>query len=195
MPIEGQGTGTTPRFDEIELRPEPQPFAGDPEPAGFDVAIEPELPPEVLAGAIETDDGLLHAARLRRAGALVTDASLFVAIALALTPFLPHRESLAEALRQQPWPFAALAGFLVMLSYFYFAGAWLIWGRSVGNAIFDVRIVGASGEGVSLRQASLRWAGMFASAATGGLGFLLALLPSRLSLADRLSSTRSAAEP
>jgi hypothetical protein len=36
---------------------------------------------------------------------------------------------------------------------------------------------------------------MFASAATGGLGFLLALLPSRLSLADRLSSTRSAAEP
>jgi hypothetical protein len=39
----------------------------------------------------------------------------------------------------------------------------------------------------------MRWLGMFASMLTAGIGFLFAALPSRLSLADRLSSTRCVA--
>jgi hypothetical protein len=36
----------------------------------------------------------------------------------------------------------------------------------------------------------LRWLGVFLSLITGGIGFALALLPSRLSLPDRISGTR-----
>jgi len=43
---------------------------------------------------------------------------------------------------------------------------------------------------MAFRQASLRWFGVYISLLTGGIGFLLAALPSRLSLADRLSRTR-----
>lgn len=147
------------RFDEVELQAVP--LASD-EPA---VTVP-------LNGAA--------ASRIRRLFALLTDLSLFAALSLALLPLLPSPSSIAVTL--------ALAGFVLMVSYYYFAGCWLLWGKSVGGAIFDVRVASAT-EHMSLRQASMRWAALLLSIATGGIGLLLAALPSRRSLPDLMSDT------
>lgn len=155
------------RFDEIELEPVP--------------VIEERPPLAVVPDELRID----HAPRLRRLLALLTDLSLFVALTLALSPLLPGKGSTMSI--------AALAAFVMMTSYYYFAGTWLLWGKTVGGAIFDVKIVADRTEAMSVRAASLRWLGVMASLLTAGIGFILALLPSRRSLADRISTTHSVA--
>ena len=123
-----------------------------------------------------------HASRFRRLLALITDLSLFVALALALSPLLPTKLNLPAI--------AGLAGFIVLVSYYYFAGMWLLWGKTVGGTIFDVKVIASDDASMAFRRASLRWAGVMMSLVTGGIGFALAAFPSRLSLADRLSHTR-----
>ncbi len=149
-----------PRFDEIEL-----------------------TPASVAPAAEEPAVALPDASRIRRILALLTDASLFVALALALSPLLPPAASWQTV--------CALAGFIVLISYHYFAVMWWLWGKTVGGAIFDVKVVGSASRAMSLRSASIRWAGLCLSLLTGGIGFLAALLPSHRSLADRLSRTCS----
>jgi uncharacterized RDD family membrane protein YckC len=159
-----------PRFDEIEL--EPVVFGGG-EPA--DVAAA------VVSSMDDEPDEFAPAPRLRRMFALFIDLSLFAALAVALSPLLPS---------SMPWTsLAALGGFVLLVSFYYFVTAWMLWGRTIGGAIFDVRVA-ADFPPIALRNATLRWLAMYLSLATGGLGFLLALLPSRRSLADRLSATR-----
>jgi uncharacterized RDD family membrane protein YckC len=153
------------RFDEVEL--EPVPLIEEPAPVS------------------EAPLGIADAPRFRRLLALLTDFSLFVALTLALSPLLPTTRNLMAI--------AALGGFVAMASYYYFVGSWLLWGKTVGGAIFDVRVVVASHAAMSLSAATLRWVGYCVSLLTGGLGFLLAILPSRRSLADRLSRTRCVA--
>jgi uncharacterized RDD family membrane protein YckC len=158
------------RFDEVELQSVPMP----------DHSIAP--------AALQTTDSAdaagaapVAAPRFRRLLALLTDVSLFVALALALSPLLPARTDWVAVF--------ALAGFVVMTSYYYFVGSWLLWGKTIGGAIFDVRVVAKSEEAMSLGSASMRWAGILASLFIGGLGFILAALPDRLSLPDRMSRT------
>ena len=143
------------RFDEMEL--ESVPAIADP-------------PVE-----LDTSDS---APRLKRLCALLTDLSLFAALALALSPLLPPARDWFSV--------ASLSGFVVIVSYYYFVGTWLLWGKTIGGAIFDVRVVA---DPMTLGRASARWGAMFLSFATAGIGFLLALLPSRRSLADRMSAT------
>ena len=150
------------RFDEVEL----------------EAVLVPDVPPLVSAPA--TDD----APRWRRLLALLTDLSLFAALTLALSPLLPASPDWIEL--------ASLAGFVVVLSYYYFAGTWLLWGKTIGGAIFDVRVVADDGA-MTLRDASMRWAAVYLSLVMGGLGFALAVLPSRRSLPDRMSSTHCVA--
>jgi uncharacterized RDD family membrane protein YckC len=119
--------------------------------------------------------------RWKRLLALLTDLSLFAAVILALSPLVPQPPSWLHL--------TALAGFAIVLSYYYFVGTWMLWGKTIGGAIFDVRVVPAEGA-MSLRDASLRWLGVYLSLATAGLGFALAALPARRSLPDRLSNTR-----
>lgn len=151
------------RFDEIELEPVPLGIEED--------AAPPALPPL---------DG--HAPRWKRLLALLTDCSLFAALVLALSPLLPQPHGWLHL--------AALAGFVVLVSYYYFVGTWMLWGKTIGGAIFDVRVVPASDGAMSLRDASMRWAAVYLSIATAGIGFALAALPSRRSLPDRMSATR-----
>jgi hypothetical protein len=133
---------------------------------------EVELEPAVLVGTeAPPPSALEHAPRFRRLLALITDLSLFVALSLALSPLLPPAFSWTTA--------GALGGFVLLVSYYYFAGMWLLWGKTIGDA------------SMAMRRASLRWLGVCLSLLTGGVGFALAALPSRLSLADRLSRTRS----
>lgn len=156
------------RFDQVELQP---------------AVFEEEVAP-APASPLE------HAPRFRRLLALITDLSLFVALSLALSVLLPASTNWTAI--------AALGGFVLLVSFYYFAGMWILWGKTIGGTIFDVKVIASdpstsSGQAVAamaLRRATLRWLGVLASIATAGLGFLLAALPSRLSLADRLSRTR-----
>lgn len=154
-----------PRFDEIEL--EPVPFGAPPAPAVSEAVVE----------TTPTDRAPLP----RRMFALLVDLSLFGALTVALSPLLPSTWTRLSL--------AALVGFVVVVSFYYFVGAWMLWGRTIGGAIFDVRIVSSRTPGMSLRDAVVRWLALYLSLATGGLGFLFALLPSRRSLADRMSHT------
>jgi uncharacterized RDD family membrane protein YckC len=152
------------RFDEVELEMVPLGTAE-----------------EVPAPSIVRVPGE-NASLFKRLLALLTDLSLFAAISLALTPLLP-----------QPFEWhhlASLAGFVVVLSYYYFVCSWMLWGKTIGGVIFDVRVVPESDRAMSLRNASARWVATYLSLALGGLGFVLAALPARRSLPDRLSATK-----
>jgi uncharacterized RDD family membrane protein YckC len=122
-----------------------------------------------------------EARRDKRLLALLTDLSLFAALVLALSPLLPQPPSWLHL--------TALAGFVIVLSYYYFVGTWMLWGKTIGGAIFDVRVVSAAEGAMSLRDASLRWLAVYLSLATCGIGFAMAALPARRSLPDRISDT------
>jgi uncharacterized RDD family membrane protein YckC len=135
---------------------------------------EVELEPAMFDVEPVDDAALSPAPWLRRLAALLIDLSLFAALALALSPLLPPSAT---------WlTLAGLGGFIVLVSYYYFAGTWMLWGKTIGGAIFDVRIVGES-DAMSLRNATLRWLALYLSLLTGGIGFLF-------SLPNRMSGTR-----
>lgn len=67
----------------------------------------------------------------RRLAALLIDLSLFAALGLALSPLLPASMSAISI--------GSLAGFLVIIAFYYFAGTRALWGKTIGGAIFDVR--------------------------------------------------------
>ncbi|HEX9985252.1 MAG TPA: RDD family protein [Thermoanaerobaculia bacterium] len=150
------------RFDEMELEA---------------VAV-----PDVVTVPDEPEGPTNDAPRFKRLLALLTDLSLFAALSLALSPLLPSSFHWTTI--------AALAGFVGVLSYYYFVGTWMLWGKTIGGSIFDVKVVPAASEAMSLRDASLRYAGVALSLVTGGLGFALAALPGGQSLPDRVSGTR-----
>lgn len=64
----------------------------------------------------------------RRILAILTDLSLFVALALALSPLLPASPG---------WiTIGALAGFVIIVAAYYFAGCRALWGKTIGSAIW-----------------------------------------------------------
>jgi uncharacterized RDD family membrane protein YckC len=156
------------RFDEVEL----------------ETVVVDSARPSSRAVAGEGMDGVeggIDAPRLKRLFALLIDLSLFAAVALGLSPLLADSKDWIST--------ASLAGFVVVVSFYYFVGTWLLWGKTIGGAIFDVRVVSPNHKSMPLKSAVLRWVALYASILTAGIGFLLALLPSRRSLADRISST------
>jgi uncharacterized RDD family membrane protein YckC len=126
---------------------------------------------------IEAPTPTADAAWYKRALALLTDLSLFAALILALSPLLRPNHWLSAA---------ALAGFVIVVSYHYFVGSWLLWGKTIGGAIFDVRVVASGAEAMALTDATKRWLALYLSLLTGGFGFLVGL-------PDRMSATRSVA--
>lgn len=131
------------RFDEIELESVP---------LGIDDAV-----PQTAVVEPETDRAPFGKQFL----AVLTDVSLFAALVLALTPLLP-----------QPFDWthiAALAGFAIVISYYYFVGTWMLWGKTIGGAIFDVRVTPSTDRAMSLRDASVRWATRYLSLAAAAL--------------------------
>jgi len=89
---------------------------------------------ELQPAMFDADSATPPSARVsifRRFAALLIDVSLFAALALALSPLLPASMSAISI--------ASLAGFLVIIAFYYFAGTRALWGRTIGGAIFDVR--------------------------------------------------------
>ena len=99
------------RFDEVEQQP-------------ATVDVDAAAPPP--AAPVRTSI-------VRRFAALLVDVSLFAALALALSPLLPASMSAISI--------ASLAGFLIIIAFYYFAGTRALWARTIGGAIFDVRAV------------------------------------------------------
>lgn len=170
------------RFDEIELR-------GEPEPA------PPPTPParsgrrRKAAPAPEESSSRRTAPIAKRMLAFLTDLSLFAALALALSPLITQRGTIGDTVSRE-WPaLIGLTGFLLLLSLFYFAGCWTIWGRTVGGTIFETAIVDETGGPIELRAATKRWAATLLSLAILGLGFVPALFASHRSLPDRISGS------
>lgn len=178
------------RFDEIDLIKDKDPLAGEIEPVETMVAEFPPRAGPAQVGAAADDAPMRPASLLNRGLALVTDLSLFIALALALSPLLPPGDIFGAA----AIPSGAMALFIVLLSYYYFVLSWLIWGRTVGGSIFETRVVRSGDGAMDFGSASRRWAGTLLSILTGGLGFLPALFPEHRSLADRMSGTRCVAE-
>jgi len=130
------------RFDEVELEAVP-------------LMLEDEPPaPLPSSPATPHDDASLW----RRALAMFTDLSVFAALALALSPLLPQPLEILPAV--------SLAGFVLVFSYYYFVGTWILWGKTIGGAIFDVRVKDSVR---TVRGASLRWAIVIASVSVAGL--------------------------
>lgn len=171
------------RFDEIELIKEPTadppllrplPPVGDPLPHPAAAPIEPSGAP-----------------LLKRILAFLTDLSLVLALALALSPLLPQRGTVADSL-SAGWPaFASLAAFLLLLSWYYVAGSWIVWGRTVGGTIFDTRVVALDGSSPSVAAATRRWLWTGISLALLGLPFLVGLFGEKRTVAERMSGTRT----
>lgn len=178
------------RFDEIELIKEPNadlPPPLRPLPRLEEPRAEP-LPHPASAAPREAAAPLL-----KRILAFLTDLSLLLALALALTPLLPQRGSAADTLATG-WPaLSAMAAFLVLLSWYYAAGSWIIWGRTVGGTIFDTRVVALDGSSPSLGAATRRWLWTGISLLLGGLPFVVGLFGEKRTVAERMSGTRTVA--
>ena len=98
------------RFDEIELQP-----------ATFETDGGADSPSPPAAASI-----------FKRLAATLIDLSLFAALGMAMSPLLPASMSVISI--------ASLAGFIVIVAIYYFAGTRALWGKTIGGAIFDVRV-------------------------------------------------------
>ena len=121
--------------------------------------------------------------------------ALVVMLGIALSPLIPERADLATTVSSNWLPLLSLIAFVLMVSYYYFVGSWMLWGKTVGGAIFDVKVVPADRTAMDVRRASRRWASIPIGLLTGGIGFLMAALPSRRSLLDRMSQTMVVSAP
>jgi uncharacterized RDD family membrane protein YckC len=94
---------------------------------------EVELEPVIFDSVPQTSTAPVHISIFRRLAALLIDLSLFAALGMALSPLLPASMSTISI--------ASLAGFLIIVAFYYFAGTRALWGKTIGGAIFDVRAV------------------------------------------------------
>src|SRR5256885_362952 len=92
---------------------------------------EVELQPVTFDADPATPTRSVVASFFRWLAALLIDLSLFAALGLALSPLLPDSMSAIST--------ASLAGFVVIVAVYYFAGTRALWGKTIGGAIFDVR--------------------------------------------------------
>lgn len=88
------------------------------------------------------------------------------------------------------WQHAVPLGFVALVfSFVYYVVPLVFWGRTPGMAVSGLRVRSIDDRPLSLPQATKHWLGLLLTAATGGLGVLLAL--SGRSLADRLSGSQT----
>ncbi|MCU1348952.1 MAG: hypothetical protein JWO56_1982, partial [Acidobacteria bacterium] len=127
------------RFDEIELQQ-------------TGLGAEPDV-----EQAAPTEPPGDRAPLLNRLASLLVDVSLFLALLLALSPLLPGRSDLATAWQDDWIAIVSLVAFVLMIAYYYFVGSWLLWGKTVGGAIFDVKVITADGTAMDVRRASERF--------------------------------------
>lgn len=89
------------------------------------------------------------------------------------------------------WVRHALQVYLFLVIGLYFAGSWRRQGQTLAMKTWSLRLVGANGARITLRQAMLRYVCAWPSLALGGIGILYALFDrDRQFLHDRLAGTK-----
>ncbi|MGP1679174.1 MAG: RDD family protein [Burkholderiales bacterium] len=89
------------------------------------------------------------------------------------------------------WLRHAFQAYLFLVIGLYFAASWRRGGQTLAMKTWKLRLVGANGARISLRQAMLRYACAWPSLALGGIGLLYAPFDrDRQFLHDRLAGTK-----
>lgn len=89
------------------------------------------------------------------------------------------------------WLRHAFQLYLFLVIGLYFAGSWRRGGQTLAMRTWKLRVVGADGSRISVRQAVLRYLCAWPCLALGGIGILYAPLDrERQFLHDRLAGTR-----
>jgi uncharacterized RDD family membrane protein YckC len=89
------------------------------------------------------------------------------------------------------WTRHAFQVYLFLVIGLYFVGAWRRGGQTLAMRTWKLRLVGANGARITLRQAMLRYACAWPSLALGGIGLLYAPFDrDRQFLHDRLAGTK-----
>ncbi len=89
------------------------------------------------------------------------------------------------------WVRHAFQVYLFLVIGLYFAGSWRLQGQTLAMKTWSLRLVGANGARITLRQAMLRYVCAWPSLALGGIGILYAPFDrDRQFLHDRLAGTK-----
>ncbi len=89
------------------------------------------------------------------------------------------------------WPRHAFQVYLFLVIGLYFAASWRRSGQTLAMKTWSLRLVGADGARITLRQAMVRYTCAWPCLALGGIGILYALFDrDRQFLHDRLSGTK-----
>ncbi len=89
------------------------------------------------------------------------------------------------------WPRHAFQVYLFLVIGLYFAGSWRRSGQTLAMKTWSLRLVGADGARITLRQAMLRYACAWPCLALVGIGIIYALFDrERQFLHDRLAGTK-----
>jgi uncharacterized RDD family membrane protein YckC len=93
------------------------------------------------------------------------------------------------ALGRRLMEFAVRAAVVIVIAT-YLPACWALTGRSIGKALYGLRIVQADGSPMTFARALVRFGAYWLSALPFGLGFLTVIFdPRRRSLHDRLAGT------
>jgi uncharacterized RDD family membrane protein YckC len=123
----------------------------------------------------------------RRLVCMVYESFLVFAVAIiASLPFLG-----LAGMGAAGWMRHAYQGYLFLVIGAYFVWCWRQRGQTLAMKTWKLRLVGAGGARITLRQAMLRYACAWPSLLLGGIGLLYAYAdPERQFLHDRLAGTR-----
>jgi len=111
---------------------------------------------------------------------------LFGVVFCASLPFFGAAEASGDG-----WMRHFFQTYLFFVIGLYFLWCWLRRGQTLAMKTWKLRLVGAGGAEITLRQALLRYACAWPSLLLGGIGILYALLDrERQFLHDRLSGTK-----
>ena len=110
---------------------------------------------------------------------------------LAITFFAALLFLLASGGSADGWVRHVFQAYLFLVIGLYFAGSWRRQGQTLAMKTWSLRVVGANGARITLRQAMVRYACAWPCLALGGLGILYAPFDrDRLFLHDRLAGTK-----
>lgn len=122
-----------------------------------------------------------YAGIISRSASFVLDAVVFTVGALG-TVFVVH--AVAALMQGEPVNLDntdSLLPEVVFLggSFVYFAGAWWVFGRTVGEAVFGLRVVRGNGRRITVARAVVRFVFMTLGLSLLGLGYLWMLIDKR----------------
>lgn len=150
-----------------------------------------ETPP--LAGlglsTIDRFQGPADAPPVRRFAAAVIDVGVLGVIDVAVVYFTLRLSGLDfGGITRLPW--APLASFFLLLNGGYFAIFAAVGGQTIGQMLFDLKVVGEDGTPLAFGKAILRTLAWLVSALPFGFGLWFALGVDHRTLHDRLTATR-----